>query len=416
MANAEIIAIGSELLTPKRVDTNSLFITEQLNLLGIELAAKQVIGDELGRLTTAIRESMERVDIVILCGGLGPTEDDLTRQAVATALGRQLIHSAEQEEILRRRFAQFRRQMADNNLRQTYLVDGAEALANSNGTAPGQFIRTGKGAVVLLPGPPRELKPILAEQVVPRLQSIVPKQFIRVRSYRIVGMGESDLDALISPIYAKYTNPATTVLSAVGDLFVNLVARCDTEEQANALLKEVGDPIQELLGDRVYTDDTDETLEMVVGRLLRERKLTIATAESCTGGLLATRLSEHAGSSDFFLGGVVSYTEGAKTKLLGVSDELLAQETAVSEPVARAMAEGVRRSMGADMGIAVTGFAGPTGGTDRDPIGTIYFGLSTHEGSEVIRRQFGADRLRNRLIAAQTALDLARRWLLARPA
>src|SRR4051812_9603319 len=280
MKNAEIIAIGSELLTPQRVDTNSLLVTEQLNLLGVELVRKQVIGDDRERLTEAIRGTLNRSHIVVLMGGLGPTEDDVTRDAAAAALGRKLVLSLEQEAVLINRFRQLNRPMAKNNLRQAYLIEGAEPLPNANGTAPGQFVSTTKGAMVLLPGPPRELKGMLTTEVLPRLRSVVPPQVIRVRSFRITGIGESDLDTMIAPVYSKYTNPVTTVLSSPGDLFVHLRATAETEGKADALLREVGNPIAALLGDKIYSEKMDEPLEAVVGRLLRKNHGTVAVAES----------------------------------------------------------------------------------------------------------------------------------------
>ena len=222
---AEIIAIGSELLTPQRVDTNSLIITQQLNMLGVEVVTKQVIGDDRERLVEAIRRAVDRSDIVILIGGLGPTEDDVTRDAVASALGRKLELSTEQQSVLAARFRSINRPMAQNNLRQAYLIEGAEAMPNPNGTAPGQFLLIPRGAIALLPGPPRELKPMVEQQLVTRLKPLLPPQVIKVRSFRITGIGESDLDTLIAPVYTKYQNPVTTVLSSLGDLVDDLAAQ-----------------------------------------------------------------------------------------------------------------------------------------------------------------------------------------------
>src|SRR3954464_2434800 len=413
MKVAEIIAIGTELLTPQRIDTNSLAVTEALNLLGVELIRKQVLGDERERLTEAISTALKRSHIVVLIGGLGPTEDDLTREAVAAAMGRKLMLSLEQESVLINRFRQINRPMAKNNLRQAYLVEGAEALPNANGTAPGQFISTDRGGLVLLPGPPRELKGMLTTEVLPRLRSVVPPQVIRVRSFRITGIGESDLDTLIAPVYSKYINPVTTVLSSPGDLFVHLRATGETEEAADALLREVGNPIAALLGDKIYTENIDEPLEAVIGRLLRKHHGTVAVAESCTGGLVSARLTEQAGSSDFFLAGYVTYSEVQKSEVLGVSRELISKHTAVSEPVASAMADGARKKSGATHAISVTGYAGPTGGTDFDPVGTVYVGIAGPDGTRVVRTRFGSgDRLRTRLLATQSALDLLRKTLL----
>ncbi len=412
--DAEIIAIGSELLTPQRMDTNSLVVTSHLNLLGVEVVAKHVIGDDRERLTAAIRTAIDRSPIVILIGGLGPTEDDVTRDAAAAALGRKLVLSLEQESVLISRFRQINRPMAKNNLRQAYLIEGADAMPNPHGSAPGQFLSTHRGALAMLPGPPRELTPMVINELVPRLRHVVPPQVIRVRSFRITGIGESDLDTLIAPVYTKYTNPVTTVLSSPGDLFVHLRARADTEEAADALLREVATPITELLGDRIYTDDADEPLEAVIGRLLRKYHAKVATAESCTGGMVAARLTEQGGSSDYFIAGYVTYSDAQKQDVLGVGKDLIAKHTAVSEPVAAAMADGARKRSGATYALSVTGYAGPSGGTDYDPVGTVYLGIAGPEGTRVVRVRYGADRYRVRALATQAALDLLRKTLLKR--
>jgi len=409
---AEIIAVGTELLTPERVDTNSLAITGHLNQLGVEVIAKHVVGDERERLTDAFRQALERAEIVIASGGLGPTEDDLTREAAAAALGRRLDRSLEQETILIRRFRDLNRPMPDNNLRQAQLVEGAEAMENPNGTAPGQFISTSRGALALLPGPPRELEPMVANELIPRLRAVVPPQVIKVRTFRITGIGESALDEAIAPIYTKYTNPVTTVLSAIGDLTVQLRAQCPTEEEVDELLIEVGNPIAERLREYIYTENAAEPLEGVVGRLLRLHRATVATAESCTGGMIASRLTELAGSSDFFVGGFVTYSEAQKIAMLGISAELLRRESAVSEKVACAMADAARSRTGATHALSVTGYAGPTGGTSDDPIGTVYLGIAGPSGTRVVRVRHGNDRYRIRMLATQSALNLLRRTLL----
>ena len=410
--DAEIIAIGSELLTPQHLDTNSLIVTEQLNLLGVEVVTKQVIGDDRGRLRDAVRVAVERSGIVILMGGLGPTEDDLTREAVADALGLKLLLSLEQESILINRFRQINRPMAKNNVRQAHLLEGAEAMQNPRGTAPGQFLSTRRGALALLPGPPRELKPMVMNELIPRLRHVLPRQVIRVRTFRITGIGESDLDALIAPVYKKYENPVTTVLSSPGDLSVHLRARGDTGEQAETLLREVGNPIAQLLGDRIYSEKRDEPLEAVVGCLLRKRHAKIATAESCTGGLIAARLTEQGGSSDFFVGGYITYSDAQKHDVLGVPKELIVRHSAVSEPVAAAMAEGALRRSGATHALSATGYAGPDGGTEYDPVGTVYLGITGPAGTRVVRVRYGGDRYRTRTLATQGALDLLRKTLL----
>ena len=310
------------------------------------------------------------------------------------------------------RFRQINRPMAPNNIRQAYLLEGAEALANPHGTAPGQFLSTGRGAMALLPGPPRELKPMLENELVPRLRPCIPPQVIKVRSFRVTGMGESDLDALIAPVYSKYKNPATTVLSSPGDLLVLLRAISATENEADALLREVGNPIAELLGERLYSENANEGLELVAARLLRKCRAKVASAESCTGGLIASRLTEHAGSSDFFVAGYVTYTDRQKQEVLGVSKQLLDKYKAVSEPVAAAMAQGARERSGATYAISSTGYAGPDGGTEYDPAGTVYLGIAGPEGTRVVRVRYGGERYRVRTLATQGALDLLRKTLL----
>ncbi|MBV9761375.1 MAG: competence/damage-inducible protein A [Acidobacteriaceae bacterium] len=409
---AEIIAIGSELLTPQRMDTNSLVVTESLNSLGVEVVTKQVVGDDRARLTDAIRTAVQRSDIVVLIGGLGPTEDDVTRDAAAAALGRKLVLSLEQESILIGKFRLINRQMAPNNLRQAYLVEGAEALPNPHGSAPGQFLSTDRGALAMLPGPPRELKPMVADELTPRLRPVIPPQVIKERTFRITGIGESDLDTLIAPVYTKYTNPTTTVLSSPGDLFVSLRAIAETEGRADGLLREVGNAIASLLGNRIYSEDPKETLDQVVGRLLRKNHATVATAESCTGGLIAARLTERGGSSDFFLAGYVAYTDAQKQEMLGVSGKLIEKHSAVSEPVAAAMAEGARGRSGASYALSSTGYAGPSGGTDHDPIGTVYLGIAGPGETRVLRIRYVPERERVRALSTQAALELLRRTLM----
>jgi nicotinamide-nucleotide amidase len=409
---AEIIAVGSELLTPQRLDTNSLIITEQLNLLGVEVVSKHVIGDEREALTDAIRVAICRSNIVILSGGLGPTEDDVTRDAAAAALGRKLILNLEQESTLINRFRQINRPMAPNNIRQAYLLEGAIALPNPNGTAPGQFLSTDRGAMALLPGPPRELRPMMINELTPRLRHVLPPQVIKIRSFRITGIGESDLDALIAPVYSKYKNPATTILSSPGDLFVHLRAQAETEGEADELLREVGNPIAELVGDKIYTEDAEESLDGVVARLLRKAVATVATAESCTGGLVAGRLTDLGGSSDYFVAGYVTYTDLQKCQILGVPRELIQKYTAVSEPVAAAMAEGARAKAATTYAISVTGYAGPSGGTEYNPVGTVFIGLAAPDGTRVMRYRYGVGRERIRALAVQHSLDLLRRTLL----
>src|ERR1700683_2620348 len=371
--DAEIIAVGSEMLTPQRVDTNSLYLTGELNNLGVEVKTKCVIGDDLERLSDAVRRALSRSEIVILSGGLGPTEDDMTREAVALALDRKLVFHPEIADALAQRFAQFKRAMAEINKRQAFVIQGAHVLPNDRGTAPGQWIDESGSVAMLLPGPPHELKAMFERQCLPRLARLVPKQIIRTLQLRVTGMGESDLDQLIAPVYKKYANPATTILAANGDLQVHLRARCATVGEAEILLAEVGGPIELLLGDRIYSRNGDP-LDVVVGDMLRKLRATISVAESCTGGMLGERLTVAPGSSDYFLGGFITYSNAMKIELLGVSPETLDEFGAVSAETAQAMALGARRRTGSTYALAITGVAGPNTGGEGWPGGTVYGG------------------------------------------
>ena len=405
---AEIIAVGSELLTPQRVDTNSLFLTDQLNELGVEVATKCVVGDDLERLADAVRRAVSRSEIVVLCGGLGPTEDDLTRDAVAAALDRKLIYHPEIAAVLEQRFAQLKRKMVEVNKRQAFLVEGAEMLPNDRGTAPGQWIEDSGSYAMLLPGPPHEMKAMFTRHCLPRLARIVPRQVIRTLVLRVTGMPESDLDQLIAPVYKKYDNPTTTILAAAGDLQIHLRARCSTEGEAAALLVEVGGPIELLLGDRIYSRN-GQSLEEVVGDRLRARHNTLSVAESCTGGMLGERITSVPGSSEYFLGGLVTYASRMKVEWLGVPEETIAEFGAVSKETAEAMALGARRRTGSTYALAITGVAGPDSGGENAPVGTIYVGLADAAGCQVLHRQFIGDRTRIRQFATQMALDMLRR-------
>ena len=405
--NAEIIAVGSELLTAQRIDTNSLFLTEQLNNLGVEVTTKYVVGDNCERLADTIRRAMSRSELVILSGGLGPTEDDVTREAAAAALDRKLIFHPEINEWLEQRFRQANRQMAEVNRRQAFILEGAEVLPNDRGTAPGQWVDEACASVVLLPGPPHELKAMFTRQCLQRLDRRVPRQVIRTLVMRVAGMPESDLDQTIAPVYKKYDNPVTTILSAAGDIQIHLRARCASEAEAVQLLAEVAGPIEFLLGDRIYSRD-GSSLEATVGELLRKHSATLSVAESCTGGLLAERITSVPGSSSYFLGGLVTYTNRMKTEWLGVTEQTLAEFGAVSKETAEAMAVGVRRRTGSTFALSITGVAGPEV-QDNVPVGMVYAGLADVNGCRVVSRQFLGDRARIRDFASQMALDLLRR-------
>ena len=411
--NAEIIAVGSELLTPARLDTNSLYLTAELNNLGVEVVTKCVVGDHLERLTEAIRRALSRSEILILSGGLGPTEDDLTREAMAQALDRKLVFHSEIAEALEQRFLRLKRKMAEVNKRQAFVIEGAEILPNDRGTAPGQWVEESGAVAMLLPGPPHELKAMFERQCLPRLARMVPKQVIRTLFLRVTGMPESDLDQLISPVYKKYENPATTILAANGDLQIHLRARCQSQAEAETLLAEVGGPIELLLGDRLYSRNGDP-LEVVVGELLRRNGATVAVAESATGGMLGERFTSVPGSSDYFAGGFITYNNAMKTELLGVDPEILEAHGAVSQETAEAMAVGARRRTNATYALSITGEAGPNPGSEGAPVGMVYVGIADAAGVHVLPRQFFGDRQRIRVFTCQMALDVLRRRVLGK--
>ncbi len=412
--DAEIIAVGSEMLTPERVDTNSLYLTSELNKIGVEVVRKSVIGDHRDRLADAVRRALGRSGILILSGGLGPTEDDVTRDAVAQAVDRKLVFHPEIATALEERFRTARRKMAEVNKRQAFVIEGATILPNDRGTAPGQWVEESGAIAMLLPGPPHELKAMFERQCLPRLTRLVPKRAIATVFYRVAGMAESDLDTLIAPVYTKYENPVTTILAANGDLQIHLRAQCATEAEAGELLAEVAGPIEILLGDRLYSRD-GTALEGVVGDMLRRNHATVAVAESCTGGMLGERLTSVPGSSDYFIGGFITYSNRMKNELLGVPPEILEQCGAVSKETAEAMAAGARRRTGASYALSITGVAGPDSGSESAPVGTVYVGIADAAGTQVTHRQFLGDRQRIRVFTTQMALDLLRRRIMSRP-
>jgi len=405
--NAEIIAVGSELLTSSRVDTNSLWLTAQLNELGIEVTQKTIVGDDRGRLAEAVRAALGRAPILIVTGGLGPTEDDVTRDAVGQALSRGLVYSEEIFHWIETRFARFGRKMAAINKRQAYLVEGAEKLENPNGTAPGQWIDLPGGMIALLPGPPNEMKPMFEKGCLPRLRERVPPLSIRTRFFRVAGMGESDLDQLIAPIYTPYSNPVTTILAAAGDIQIHLRAQAASPEAAEALVEEVGSKIEAALGERIYSRD-GSPIEKMIGASLKQRRETLAVAESCTAGLLGARITDVAGASAWFVGGLQVYQTDMKTRLLGLDPALVNEHGVVSEAVATAMAVAARERTGATWALAVTGEAGPEPSPGGPAPGTVCIGIAGPKGASARSYRFPGDRGRIRAFAVQSALNLLR--------
>jgi nicotinamide-nucleotide amidase len=411
---SEIIAVGSEMLTPFRQDTNSLYLTEKLNEIGVLVAFKTIVGDRKKDLVNAVRASLARIDILVIMGGLGPTEDDLTREAVAEALALKLRREGPLVAALATRAAQWRIPLPSNNLKQADVLEGATILPNPNGSAPGQWLDTTfqghRKLVMLIPGPPAECKPLFDEACLPRLQEIVPLRHIAKRTLRAAMIPESQADKLLAPIYTTYTDVETTILAHGGDIQLTLLCSKPRFEQAQARVDELAGRLEEALEDWLYSSD-GESLEQIVLYYLGLRQATLAVAESCTGGMVAQRITSVPGASRSFLGGAIVYSDELKHAFAGVSPEMIAEHGAVSEEVAKALATGIRLRTGATLGLAVTGIAGPTGATDEKPVGLVYIALSSAEKTESIEKNFRGDRNRVREWSTQQALDLLRRRL-----
>lgn len=413
--NAEIVAVGSEMLTPFRQDTNSLFVTEQLNALGVSVDFKTIVGDKQQHLVDAARVALRRADIVVFMGGLGPTEDDLTREAVAAALGIALKRDADVLAALYARFASRRMTMTDNNQKQADVLEGAEVLENKNGSASGQWLDIEYGGhrklLLLLPGPPSELKPLFTDLCVPRLRASLPQRHIATRVLKMVMIGESKADERVAPIYKQYEDVETTILASSGEIQLHLMCTKPTKAEAQARVNELTGKIEDEMDDFIYSSH-GESLEQIVLYYLDMRNETISVAESCTGGLIAERLTSISGSSRAFLGGAVVYSNALKVDFAGVPEELLEDYGAVSSQVAEAMAEGIRRRTRSSIGIGVTGVAGPGGGTEEKPVGLVYIAVADGKSTSVVERRFPGDRERVRWFSSQQALDLIRRKLM----
>ena len=412
---SEIIAVGSEMLTPFRQDTNSLYITGKLNEIGVTVAFKSIVGDRRKDLVSAIRTALGRADIVVLMGGLGPTEDDLTREAVAEALSLSLRRDDAQVAHLHARAATWRMPMPENNLKQADVLETAAVLSNPNGSAPGQWLDTTydgfRKLVMLVPGPPNECRPLFDNECLPRLRAVLPPRFIARRTLRAAMIPESQADKLLAPIYTTYTDVETTILAHAGDIQLILLCTKADLQAAQRRVDELAGRMEEALDDWLYSSD-GETLEQIVLYYLGLRQATLAVAESCTGGMVSQRITAIPGSSRSFLGGAVVYSDPLKTAFANVPPELIAQHGAVSAEVASAMADGIRRRTGATLGLGVTGIAGPTGGTEEKPVGLVHFAVSDGQKTTTYSRTFRGDRERVRQWATQQALDLVRRKLM----
>ena len=410
---AEILTIGDELLRGEIVDTNKSFLSDRLLRFDVETRFHSSVCDDPADMTDAFRRAASRADVVLVSGGLGPTRDDITLEVLARSFGRELRLHEPSLAALRGFFERLGREMSPSNEKQALLPEGAEVLPNPIGTAPGCMLEVERSVFFCLPGVPRELARMMDEEVLPRLAARLRPAgtgVMRATLLRTFGMGESTLEDELKDL-ARDEGVALGFRTAFPDNYLRPVARAAREAEANARLERVCDAIRARLGPLVYGQD-DETLELVLGRLLAERRLTLAVAESCTGGLLAQRISAVPGASRYFRGGVVAYANEAKRDLLGVSESLLATEGAVSAAVARAMAEGARTRFGADLAVSTTGISGPDGGTPEKPVGLVFVGFADARSSSAYEFLFPFDRERHRLVTSQVALDWVRRALL----
>jgi nicotinamide-nucleotide amidase len=408
---AEIIAIGSELLTPFRLDTNSLFLTSELNKVGLRVTHKSVVGDTPEEMRSSFGQALERADVVVTSGGLGPTDDDRTRETVAQMMGRKLYRDESVFQKIQERFRRFGRAMPEINARQAMVIEGATILPNPKGTAPGLWIEARGHILILLPGVPQELRGIFENEVQPRLARLGIKQRLYTRELRITGIFESDAEERVSPLYPQYPDVEVTILAAPTGIQLHPRLWSEDAARAEAQLDELVKRMSLVLGEYLVSARS-ESLEEVVARVLTERRATIAIAESCTGGLLAERLTSLPGSSAYFVGGVVCYSNELKTSLVGVPAELIEAKGAVSPEVALALAEGIRRRTGASLGVGVTGIAGPAGGTPEKPVGLVHIGIADERGPRASEFRLPGDRERIRQFSTQRALDMVRRYFL----
>ena len=413
---AELVAVGTELLLGDIANTDGQFISRQLAALGIQVFHHTVVGDNPGRLTEALKLAGSRADIVITTGGLGPTCDDLTRQVLAEAFGKPLLYNEEAARRMEERFAMSHPEggsMTENNYQQAYLPEGCVPFQNDWGTAPGCAFEADGVRVIMLPGPPRECRPMFMACAVPYLTPLTEGTLVS-RSLHLFGLGESQVEHRLRRRMEELTNPTLAPYARGGQVELRITARAEDEAQARAMIAPIEEEIRGIFGDAVYGADVD-SLEAVVLPLMKEQGLTLACAESCTGGLIAKRFTELSGASAVFRGGVVSYATEVKETVLGVDHTLLETQGAVAEETARQMAQGARRVLGADYAVSVTGVAGPNADERGNPVGLVYIGIAWEGGDHVRTVHIPGDRARVRTFAANHAFDLLRRKLTGLP-
>lgn len=408
----ELVSVGTELLLGNIVNTNTQFLAEKCALLGLSMYHQVVVGDNRDRLAEVIRTALDRSDIVILTGGLGPTEDDLTKEVCAEVMGFPLVEDAHTRARIVEYFRNsIYKEIPENNWKQTIVPEGALVLDNDNGTAPGLILEKDGKAAILLPGPPAELYPLFMKKVCPYLQKLQP-EVIRSQMIKICGMGESQVEDKILDLIDRQTNPTIATYAKTGEVHLRVTAKAKDEDEAKKLLKPVVKEIKNRFGDYVYSTKEGETLEMAVVRLLEKYDLTVTTAESCTGGLLAGRIVNVPGASEVFREGFITYSNKAKRKILDVSKSTLKKYGAVSAQAAKEMATGGVFATDADACVAVTGVAGPDGGTDEKPVGLVYIATYMKDSVSVEHYQFKGDRAKVREQSVVKALDLLRRSIL----
>ncbi len=408
---SEIVAVGTELLLGNIVNTNAQYLSQKLAELGIDVYYHVAVGDNLQRLSDTIRQCLERSDLVITSGGLGPTVDDLTKEGVADALGLKLLPDEATIRRIEGMFKAMGRSMTENNIKQGYIPEGAKIIENDNGTAPGVMIEKGGKIVIMLPGPPKELYPMFEDKVLPFLRTKVHST-IRSRMLRVIGVGESAAEDMLKDIFKSQTNPTIAPYAKDGEVHLRITAKTDDEEEAYKMIDEMESRVRKVLGENIYGHD-DESLEEVILKLLQERNLTLSIAESCTGGLVANRLTDVPGASATLMYGIVSYSNESKINILKVEEETIRQHGAVSRQTAEEMAAGVRKISGTDIGVSITGIAGPDGGSEEKPVGLCYVGIAIGDEVKAYKFNFTGNRKRIKWNSSSRALDYLRRELLA---